>query len=299
MMDVLEHLLRSAPAGPIASLEVWFTRIGDAPYPHSIDRALWTGFEADRLGYAFVGGYQAALEHLLGVRDGKRRSLAATEKGGAHPRAIETKLANGVLRGEKTFATLATHAEELLVVATTGVDADGRNQLVLVAMPKDTPGVTIAPRDATPFAPEVPHARVSFHDVPAAALRVFAGDAYVEYLKPFRTIEDAHVLGATLGYLIGLARRAGFDHAFTEGASALVLGVREVALSSPTEPAKHVALAGLFTALRRLVTEHEASFAKAEREELARWQRDLGLLMVAEQARTKRTAAAWENLGTP
>ncbi|MBX3227360.1 MAG: acyl-CoA dehydrogenase [Labilithrix sp.] len=297
MMDVLEHLLRSAPAGPIANLDVWFARIADAPYAQPIDRALWAGFEADRLGYAFVGGYQAALERLLGLRDGKRRSLAATESGGAHPRAIQTRLEDGVLRGEKTFATLATHAEELLVVASKGTGADGKNQLVLARLPLPAERVTIAPRAPTPFAPEIPHAKVTLDAVPSTSFDVLAGDAYVEYLKPFRTIEDAHVLGATLGYLLGLARRSGFDHAFMEGAAALVLGVREVALAPPSEAAKHVALAGLFTQLRRLVTEHDASFAKAPPDELARWRRDLGLLMVAEQARTQRTAAAWQALG--
>lgn len=294
-MDVLEHLLRSALAGPIPSLETWLARVADAPYPRPIDRALWCGFEADRLGYAFVGGYDAALSQLLGTRDGKRRCLAATELGGAHPKAIASSFADGALRGEKTFATLATHADEMLVVATTGQDADGRNQLVLLRVATTAPGVTIVPRKPTPFAPEIPHARVTFDDV--REVSALSGDAYTNYLKPFRTIEDTHVLGAALGYLIAAARRGRWNRAFLEGAAAQVSVVRAVAEAGPLDATHHLVLAGAFTALRRLVTEHDAEWEKSPAEERERWRRDLGLLMVAEQARTKRTEAAWTALG--
>lgn len=293
-MDVLEHLLKSALAGPIPSFDAWLARVATAPYPRAIDRALWCGFEADRLGYAFVGGYDAALATLLAVNDGARRCLAATESGGAHPKAIATTLQDGALNGEKTFATLATHAGELLVVATTGLDAQGRNQLVLVRVPANAPGVTIVPRNPTPFAPEIPHARVTLANVREG--RALAGDAYVNYLKPFRTIEDTHVLAATLGYLIGAARRGGWSRAFLEGAAAEVVAVRAVAETGPLDPVNHLVLAGVFTALRRLIAEHEAEWGKSPAEERERWQRDLGLLLVAEQARTKRTEAAWGTL---
>lgn len=293
-MDVVEHLSRAALAGPIPSLDAWLVRLQDAPFEAPIDRALWAGFEADRLGYAFVGGYDAALERLLGERRPPRRCLAATESGGAHPKAIQTSLKDGILNGEKTFATLATHAEELLVVATIGLDADGRSQLVLVKVPAKTPGVTIAPRSPTPFAPEIPHARVTFEDV--ATWTALSDDAYTKYLKPFRTIEDTHVLGATVGYLVAVARRSGWSRTFVEGALARAAAIRAAAAAEPLEPANHLVLAGIFTALRRLMAEHEGEWAKSDAAERARWQRDVGLLLVAEQARTKRTAAAWAAL---
>lgn len=293
-MDVVDHLLKSALAGPIPSFDAWLARVNDATYETPIDRALSTGFEADRLGYAFVGGYFAALERLLGERSSVRRCLAATEAGGAHPKAIHTSLKDNVLNGEKTFATLATHADELLVVATIGLAEDGRNQLLLVKVPAGAPGVTITPRRPTPFAPEIPHARVTFQDV--ASWTALAGDAYTNYLKPFRTIEDTHVLGATLGYLIAAARRGGWNRAFIEGAIAHVVAVRAVAAAGPLDPANHLVLSGIFAGLRRLVAEHESEWGKSDAAERERWQRDIGLLLVAEQARTKRTEAAWSTL---
>jgi hypothetical protein len=243
-----------------------------------------------------VGGYDAALERLLGGRDDKRRCLAATESGGAHPKAIQTTLNDdGMLNGEKTFATLATHAEEMLVVVSIGLADDGKNRLLLVKVPVTAKGVTITARNPTPFAPEIPHARVKLENV--TEFTALAGDAYDKYLKPFRTIEDAHVLGATLGYLIGVARRSQWPHPFVEGAIALAVALRTIADASPSDPTNHVALAGVFAALRRLVAEHESEWAKTPTDERERWQRDIGLLLVAEQARSKRTEAAWGTLG--
>lgn len=298
-MDVVEHLLRAplpSLPGPVSSLEAWLEHLKQAPWGAAIDRALVAGLEADRLGYAFVGGYAAALDRLLGARTGALHSLAATESGGAHPKAIETSLREGVLEGEKTFATMATHADTLLVIAKAGTREDGKSDLAMLEVPARAPGVTIAPRGPTPFAPEIPHARVRFDRV--TTFRARPGDAYTTYLKPFRTIEDTHVLGATVGYLIGVARRGAWEHGFVEGALAMAVAVRAVAAASPTDAANHLVLAGLFRAVRRLVAEHEAEWAKSAPAERERWQRDAGLLMVAEQARSKRTEAAWGTLGS-
>src|SRR5689334_21507952 len=111
----------------------------------TIDRAIAAGLAADRLGRAFVGGYHAALSRLVGSARDAKLSLAATEKGGARPRDIRTTFANGKLNGEKTFATLASAADEILVVASIG-ESDGKNNLVLVRVTADAPGLTIADR---------------------------------------------------------------------------------------------------------------------------------------------------------
>ena len=188
------------------------------------------GFHADRLGYAFVAGYSAALSRLFehvarlhpttGGRPFTERplpaklSLCATEAGGGHPRAIATRLDKQggalVLNGEKTFATLATMADELLVVASRGLEADGKNRLRVVRVRPGAKGVTITPRPETPFTPEIPHAVVRFTDAVVENEDVLPGDGYQHWLKPFRTIEDTHVLASAIGYLQGAARAHGF-----------------------------------------------------------------------------------------
>jgi len=317
-MDPLQLLVRAAPPRePVPNLDAWLGRLATCPYAVPIERALWAGFEADRLGYAFAGGYRAALTRLfdaaaesIGRTQGEwpipplppKLSLCATEPGGAHPRAIATKLekvgGEMFLRGEKTFATLASIADELLVVATRGMGSDGKNRLRLVRVKPTAQGITIKDRENTAFAPEIPHAIVQLSNVIVRDEDVLPGDAYALYLKPFRTIEDTHVLAAALGYVLREARAHGFAHALIEGLFALVLSVRQVASQSPVDPTAHIALAGLFIAARRLLAEHDAEWEKAPPETRDRWRRDMALLLIAENARIKRTEAAWAALGS-
>ncbi len=318
-MDVFEHLLRALPPrAEIPSLEAWFEQLTSCPFDQPIDRALWSGFHADRLGYAFIGGYRAALSRLF-MREAEtlktkverryewpsreaRLSLAATEAGGAHPRAIETVLVDVggalVVRGEKTFATLASAADELLVVASRGAGLDGKNLLAIVRVPKGAPGVSVEDRPPTPFAPEIPHARVKLSDVAVSSDDVLPGDGYATYLKPFRTIEDTYVLATTLAYMIGTARAYSFDPIVAANAIALTIALRALTTRHPSDPVWHVALTGLFDATHRLIDAHTAEWSKAPAPVRERWERDQPLLLVASQAREQRTAAAWKRLAS-
>ena len=316
-MDVLEHLLRApAERRPQPDLSAWFTHLAACPFSRPIDRALWAGFESDRLGFAFVGGYQAALARLLAwgaetlgdapprpyawPASGARLCLAATEAGGAHPRAIATTLREErgalVVRGEKTFATLASVSDEVLVVASRGAGEDGTNRLALVRVRASSPGVVIADRAPPPFAPEIPHARVTLTDVVVASEDVLPGDGYSVYLKPFRTIEDVHVLAAALGLVVRSARAFAFDRVVAETACALAFALRDLSERAPSDPAAHVALAGLFHGTRALLAAHAGEWTKADAATAERWHRDAPLLVVADGARQKRTAAAWQRL---
>lgn len=295
---MLDHLLRAAPPDRVVSdVASWFEHLASCPFDKTLDRALWGGFEADRLGYAFVAGYQAALERLVPTSAGSRLSLAATEAGGGHPRAIRTTLSDGMLlRGEKTFATLATAADALLVVASRGESADGRPNLIVVRVDAKASGVVIEERKAIPVAPEIPHAKVTFTDVVVQPDDILPGDGYARYLKPFRTIEDIHVLAATLGYVMKVARANGFDPAVPEAIAALVLALTQASERDASDPVGHIALRGIFTTTRDLITTHDREWDKANEETRDRWHRDVALLLVAETARQKRTETAWQAL---
>jgi acyl-CoA dehydrogenase len=280
-------------------------RLSECPYEGSVDRALWGGLHADRLGWAFRAGYVSALHRLFAHAGASVPSadvcLAATERGGAHPRAIETTLRedNGVflLKGEKTFATLASMSDELLIVATRGKSDDGKNQLVMVRVPRDANGLSIEDRPPTAFAPEIPHAIVRLDDVAVASSAVLPGDGYEMWLKPFRTIEDTHVLAATVGYLAGVARAYGFDRNVLAELVAHAAGLTDAGARSPSDPVTHVLLAGLFSSARKLAASLDSEWHhKVTPEERERWLRDMPLLLIAENARTKRTETAFAAL---
>lgn len=322
-MNVFAYQL-SAPLqrGPYKDLRHWFKVLAHCPFTGTIERALWAGFHADRLGWAFVGGYTAALARLFehgqgaeGARSAKsvksdrplsaRACLAATEAGGGHPRAIQTRLDKRggalVLDGEKTYATLASASDELLVVASRGVGADGKNRLRVVRVKPTAPGVTITPRDETPFAPEIPHAIVKLEGVVVEDADVLPGDGYLHWLKPFRSIEDTHVLAATVGYLAGAGRAHGFSRDAVAECVSLGLSLVDAGARDPSSPLTHVVLAGLFASARRFVGALGDEWARAPEsaaEERARWQRDMALLLVAENARAKRTEAAFASFRT-
>src|SRR5205814_202856 len=92
LMRALASVLSSNPqVEPLSSMVEWWARhqAVTAGYTRPIEEAIVGGFAADRLGYAFAAGYEAALRAL--VPDLPRdtvASLCITERGGAHPAAI-------------------------------------------------------------------------------------------------------------------------------------------------------------------------------------------------------------------
>ena len=131
MDELLHFLLTEAPEpAPLDSLEAWWRRhlALALRFASPVDVAFAGGFTADRLGYAFASGYHSAVRALLpGLPREQRYALCATESGGGHPSAMTTRLtAAGRLTGDKTFVTLGSLADVLLVVATEGQDERGQ-----------------------------------------------------------------------------------------------------------------------------------------------------------------------------
>lgn len=308
-MKELLHFLLTSPvdAAPSedASLSAWWDRQRPtlARWPSPFDRAAAGALAADRLGFAFAVGYRAALAALLPGMGGERvTSLCATEQGGAHPRAIKTRLArseeDGRLRlyGKKRWATLASRADELLIMASIGEGEDGKNRLRAARIGVDRPGVHVLAGMPAPFAPEISHAEVELDGAPVDESEVLPGDAYELYLKPFRTIEDVHIQGSLLGYLIGVARRSGWPASATERLAAILVCARSIAEGPPLSPEVHVALAGLLGETRRFLEETSGLWSLVGEGERDRFARDRALLEVAGKARAARAERAWVNL---
>jgi acyl-CoA dehydrogenase len=311
MVDVLARLLSSAiDTTPIASVAEWQARFADAVagLDEPADRSLVAGFVADRIAYAFAGGYQAGLAQLTrgkldAARAGRATSLCITEEGGGHPRAVKTTLralGNGQfsITGRKQWATAASLADVLLIAVSTGADAQGRNRLALVAVEARAAGVTLEKMPDPPFAPELPHAVVKLDGAVVSERDVLPGDGYEAYVKPFRTIEDTHVFLALVGHVIRGARVYGGARETLELAAATAVALRAIAAQDPSAAATHVGLAGALDLGRRLMSEAGAFFQNAPEEVRARWERDRALASVAERARGERRARAWERLGT-
>lgn len=285
-----DELLRALFGGPSP-------RAGLGDPASTVERAILGGYAARDVGEAFRAGYLAAIARLGG--SARHGCLAASEEGGAHPKNIRTRLTPSgegyVLDGAKTWVTLATEVEELLVVATVG-EHEGKNLLRVARVPTGREGITLTPRPPTPFAPEIVHATATFTGVRVGEDELFPGDGYAEYVKPFRTIEDIHVGAAVLAFLVATARRHALSSAVLVDLLPLLLAARTLASCDPKAPETHVALAGVFAGLSRLLGADTttAALEAMPEDERGKLRRDLPLLLVAERARALRLTAALE-----
>ncbi|BDT93306.1 hypothetical protein IFM12275_32820 [Nocardia sputorum] len=298
-MDTLLDFLLTEPvaAAPLDDVAAAWTRhrVAANRFDQPVEIAIAGGFGADRLGFAFLSGYQEALRTLIpDLPDDELVAMCATEEGGGHPSAIRTGLTEreGVWRvdGVKSFATMGSFARQLVVIASAGTAADGRNRLRACLVEAGDAGVRLTDHPPLVFAPEVPHASVVLTDVPALVL---PGDGYLDYLKPFRTIEDIHVLAATLGWLVRVARSSAWPRESLQRLLTLVAAVRGLDIDAPTSPGVHVALGGVFASFAALATELEPLWQTADPATRQRWERDRPLLATAGRVREQRLVAAW------
>lgn len=263
------------------------------------DVALECGAATDRLAYAFAGGYIAALHALVPTLDRSRLPvLCVTERGGTHPRAIATEIRDGALFGDKAFVTLLAEADDLLVLAKDAPAEQGAIvdeamvPLALVRVDARAPEVEPHPLPDLPFVPEVDHGSVSFRGAPIAER--FDGDGWADYVRPFRTVEDAHVHLAVLAWLIESGRRWGWIEERLEEGLALLFALRAIASSEPGRPDAQLALAGVLRETERWLD--RLDWNRVPEPDRRLWERDRALLQVAQKAREKRRRRAWQAL---
>jgi hypothetical protein len=292
---MLARLLESPTLHPHGSLEEFWAAHREATAGLStVERALLGGLHADRLGYAFAAGYRAALSSLVPELGDEIAALCATEAGGAHPRAIQSTWRDGRLDGHKKWTTLGARASSLLVVARVNDASSDRPELRVLRVPANAKGVRFEPMTDTPFVPEIPHAEVFFENVEIA--EALPGDGYDRYLKPFRTIEDIHVHGSVIGFLLGVARRHRLPRERVEELLTVACALPLLAAEPPLSPATHVALAGLIATSARIVDRFEPCWSEVDEGTRDRWMRDRPLLLVAGKARAARRESAWDRI---
>jgi len=302
--DVVGFTLRAGCASPpCADVAAWWPRHVEAAstWRNPMDLAIAGGFRADRVGWAFAAGYQAALRALLpGLPDDRIAAFCVTEVDGNTPRAVKSTLVRAAggwrLDGTKRWTTLGPSGALFLVVARDEAACGERVALKVARVPSDAPGVAVQAMPETRFVPEVPHAQLRFENVALRDDALLPGDGYDDYVKPFRTVEDLHVNAAIVAYLVREARRLAWPATWTERAAAHLHAMRALAAEDAGKPATHVALAGALANAGALMEEAGAHFGRSDDPAAGRWQRDRELMGTAGKARALRTQRAWERL---
>lgn len=277
-------------------------------WPDPVDRAVIGGFITDCIAYAFVAGYFSALQSLVpDLPPDRVISFCVTEAGGAHPGAIKTRLSPASsdegknqtysLTGEKKYITCANEAELILVAASEGTFEDGRNKIRMVKVDSKAPGITITLMKDIGLVPEISHGMVSLNNVAVQQADLLAGDGYLNYIKPFRTIEDLHVTAAILGYLFRVACQYEWDREIKQDILSRIVTIRTLALSNPDAPELHIITGDVLNGTASLFKRLDPYWETVDKAARDAWNRDKTLMNIAQKARTKRLETAWAFYG--
>ncbi|OWJ96731.1 acyl-CoA dehydrogenase [Pseudomonas sp. A46] len=289
------RLLEAAPRLPASpAVDDWYgallDRLGEVT---PFELAVLGGRLAPTPGLAFLAGYQGALRLLWPSAPLSLGALCVTENRSVRPADQRTRLDGLALTGRKDFVTAGTAADWLLVAARD--EAEGEPpRMVLAVVRNGDPGVRLEALPALALMPDVPHARLHLE---AAHCERLAGDGWDAYVKPFRSLEDLHVLAAITGWLYGVGRDSGWPRPLQLRLLALLGSAAEVTRQCATSAVMHLLLAGLFESFKALKPELDAAFAAGPAEWADLWRRDQGLLEIANGARVKRLENALTALG--
>lgn len=289
-----QTLLSPAERLPALPLDDWFAalqaRIGEVT---PLALALLGGRLAATPGLAFLAGYQGALRTLWPSAPAGLGALCVTENKSTRPADMHTRLNGLELSGRKDFVTAAEAAEWLLVAARD--EAPGAApHLALCVVHNGAPGVRIEPLPSLPLMPDIGHARLHLEQVHCERL---AGDGWDAYVKPFRSIEDLHVLAAIGAWLYGVGLESGWPQGLLLRLGGLLTGCAELSRHGPSDASSHLLLAGLFAQFAALRPELDAAFSAGPAAWAQLWQRDHNLLNIAASARSKRLDKALQSLG--
>ncbi len=307
---ILDWLLKQgkqySPAS-IGSLQEW-KEIHDnnsRSWKEPIDRAISSGSLADRTAYAFIAGFRSALQQLFPSQPiDKLTAFCISEEGGNHPKFIKsslekTDLTSGnetlwKLNGRKKFITCASIADSLYVAASTGIDANGRNQIKLVLLNRNSAGIEITPMEKLPFIPEINHGIVELKDVEIKDSQIIHGDAYALYVKPFRIIEDIHVNAALMGYIFRIACLFSWPRAIIERILSIIVCIRVVAMANPESADIHILFSGAQRTVDQLMQDIVPLWDQTTKEIKSNWNRDVAIMSIGEKARILRPETAWK-----
>lgn len=295
---IVQQVFRAA-TGPLpanADLRSWW--LAQQAAPAGFQAALAAGLAGGELAYCFAGGYQAALRQLWpSLDDDAFGAFLLSEGRRQRPDELLTTLTplpDGRFRldGEKSWVTGGAMASLLLVVARAGALPDGRVRSLLVALPAGTPGTHLEERPPIGVLAALPHGKARFEGVVVEPGMLAAGDGWVDYGKPFRTIEDIHVSTAVAAHLAAQALRAGWPEALAASLLGCLGRLAECAGRDVAAPLTHLLLAAAERELQFAAAQVNECVAAVDDAFARDWKANQAVLMLAVPARGQRLMRA-------
>jgi len=236
-----------------------------------IDSAIFGGFTCQQFSFAFMAGYQAALEKMFPtIAPNELKALCVSEAKGGHPKVIQTILRNHHVTGLKTYVTAGSDTAHFLVLCKTTAIINGRPLLKLVHIPQSANNISITDFEL-PFMKDVKHGKLALDNTQITPTQILDGDGYVQYTKPFRTLEDVCVGAAYQAMLL----RQAIDHQWAEAIrDRLLLNIytlKNLLILPPSAKETHLLLStheqnfeSLLPAIEENITKHASADFKAD-----------------------------------
>lgn len=306
--EVLDALFTPLPAPAVSGdvdVRTFLATHGPTPDgapadgPTFFSRLVRVALRADRRSLASVAGHQSAVRRLFpATPDAAVVSFCVSEDKGPRPSHIFTALTptddgNFTMSGHKRWGSMAPVSDVCYVAASVGRDADDRNQLRMVALPADRSGIAVDLEPYRDWGPEFQICDLHFDDVVVHADEVLPTDAYVDYIKPFRLIEDVYNSTGTLIGLFRLGLRHGLAQESLERLAALVVQASAIAETDMASPSSVLLLTDFLREADGAWNAAWAAWPDPPAEVVDAWSPERSLNDVAAAARETRRQTAW------
>lgn len=288
LFDIIESQLKK----PLfENYDVFAQTVLSGEYELNQMGAVALGLRCNNMSQAFSLAYRCALQSLLPqLATNKWAAMCVTETSGNHPKHIESQLGDRGVNGQKSFVTMATLAQQLLVIVKQGEEND-RPKLKAVLIDSDQAGVELVQFPPLGMLKEVPHGKVTFKNANADVL---SGDGYSKYSKPFRTLEDTFAALVASSFILSMAKRFNLNYVVIQKA----LGVISQLVSLPLLPNSwlHLQVDESLKAFTNLIELFEAHFSFLPDAIKEEWLADKKIFSIAHSARENRLNKVIESL---
>jgi hypothetical protein len=255
---------------------------------NSLKATLELGLRATSIGQSFAAGYRCALQSLWPKLNSKEwAALCVSETQGNHPKKIITTVTEqGVLKGHKSFVSMAEQAEQLIIIAKSGETHD-RPILKAVLVSQSQVGVEAKAMPNIGMLPDINHGSIELNNAEGIVL---PGDGHADFSRRFRYLEDVHLLMAFVSLILSKSLRNNLDPEIVEKCLVLVTAI--VNLDKQDSHWQHLHLSGLFREFEGLALNFEAAIEDVNGDFYQNWMRDKKIFSIASRARKERTKKA-------
>ena len=263
----------------------------------AFERLIQVALRADGRLKAGSAGHQAAIRRLFpATPDDAITAFCVSEDQGPKPSGILSTLTpkgdGFVLNGRKRWGSMSPLADLLYIAASIG-QKDGRNQLRMVKVATGSAGLSLDSNGYEAYAGHMPIADLILTDIAVEASDVIEADAYEAFIKPFRLVEDVYNTAGTQIGLLTLGRTHGWPQELLENLIGLIIQAHTISQTPMARPADVLLMSAYFRASSALWDRLGAAWDLVPEAERAAWSPQTGTLGVAARARETRRQQAW------